>query len=320
MGQKTVTINGTVYDKHTGMPLRQERSHNTHSHHTAAQIHTPLQKSRTLNRKYVAKNHPGAVKRPAATHSVSIHKPAAAPLVSRSESISRFAKEFNAAPRAQKRSFNDIGPSAHPVVAKVEAKRAAAIAPVTPRHTPSSVLKNNAIDHALAQTHHLPKQKQVKLVKKSARTTRALSFASGSFALLLIGAYFTYLSMPSLSTRVAAAQAGINASYPNYKPTGYSLNGPVAFNQGSVTMNFAANAGPQSFTLGQSRSGWDSSAVLTNYIEPKAGDQYSTTTTNGLTIYTFDNAAAWVNGGIFYTISGDAPLSSDQIQRIATSL
>jgi hypothetical protein len=320
MGQTTVTINGTVYDKHTGMPLREERSHQVPQHRAATQVHTQLQKSRTLNRKYVAKNHTGAVKRPAATHSVSLHKTATTPLISRSESISRFAKEFNAAPRAQKRHFTDIGPSTHPIVAHVEAKRAAAVAPATPRHTPANVLKNEAIDHAMAQVQLSTKQKQIKPVKKSARTTRALSFASGSLALLLVGAYFTYLSMPSLSTRVAAAQAGINASYPNYKPTGYSLNGPVAFDQGSVSMKFAANAGPQSYTLAQTRSGWDSSAVLTNYVEPKTGSQYSTTTTNGLTIYTYGNAAAWVNAGILYTISGDAPLSSEQIQRIATSL
>jgi hypothetical protein len=317
MGQKTVTINGMVYDKHTGMPVREERTHSAPQHRAAAQVHTPLQKSRTLNRKYVAKNHTGAVKRPSATHSVALHKPAATPLVSRSESISRFAKEFNAAPRTPKRTFTDIGPSTHPIVANVEAKRSVAVAP---RHTPSSVLKNEAINHAMAQAQHSAKQKQVKPVRQTAKATRALSFASGSLALLLVGAYFTYLSMPSLSTRVAAAQAGINASYPNYKPTGYSLNGPVAFDQGSVSMKFAANAGPQSYTLAQTRSGWDSSAVLTNYVEPKTGSQYNTTTTNGLTIYTYDNAAAWVNAGILYTISGDAPLSSDQIQRIATSL
>ncbi len=320
MGQKTVTINGMVYDKHTGMPLRQERSHQVPHRQTATQVHTQLQKSRTLNRKYVTKNHAGAVKRPAAVHGVSVHKQAVAPVISRSESISRFAKEFNTAPTAPKKVFNDFGPSVHPIVANVEAKRGVTIAPPAARHTPSSVLKHEAISSAMEHATHTPKQKAVKPAKKSAQTTRALSFASGSFALLLIGAYFTYLSMPSLSTRVAAAQAGIDASYPNYKPTGYSLNGPVAFDQGSVSMKFAANAGPQSYTLSQTRSGWDSSAVLSNYVEPKTGAEYSTTTTNGLTIYTYDNAAAWVNAGILYTISGDAPLSSDQIQRIATSL
>jgi hypothetical protein len=147
-----------------------------------------------------------------------------------------------------------------------------------------------------------------------------MSIASGSLAVMLIGAYFTYLSMPSLSTRVAAAQAGINAGYPSYRPTGYSLSGPVAFNQGTVSMKFAANAGPGSYTLQQARSGWDSSAVLSNYVEPKVGDQYTTTATNGLTIYTYGTSAAWVNCGILYTISGDAPLSSEQVQRIATSL
>ena len=85
-------------------------------------------------------------------------------------------------------------------------------------------------------------------------------------------------------------------------------------------MTFAANAGPSTYTLEQTKSGWDSSAVLDSYVKPMAGDDYETTTSNGLTIYTYDGSAAWVNRGIFYTISGDAPLSDDQIQRIATSL
>jgi len=147
-----------------------------------------------------------------------------------------------------------------------------------------------------------------------------VSIASASFAILLLGGYFTYLSMPSISTRVAAAQAGIDANYPGYQPMGYSLSGPVAYQQGRVTMTFAANAGPSTYTLDQTKSGWDSSAVLDSYVKPHAGDDYQTTTSNGLTIYTYGSNAAWVNGGIFYTISGNAPLSDDQIQHIATSL
>ena len=60
--------------------------------------------------------------------------------------------------------------------------------------------------------------------------------------------------------------------------------------------------------------------MLANFVEPKAGTAYSTAETNGLTIYTFGQNAAWVNGGILYTITGNAPLSADQIQHIATSL
>ena len=65
---------------------------------------------------------------------------------------------------------------------------------------------------------------------------------------------------------------------------------------------------------------WDSSAVLENYVREKAGSDYTISTTGGLTIYSYNAGAAWVNGGILYTITGDAPLSADQIEHVATSL
>ena len=43
------------------------------------------------------------------------------------------------------------------------------------------------------------------------------------------------------------------------------------------------------------------SAVFENYVKPNAGRNYSTATINGLTIYTYNNDAAWVNGGILYS-------------------
>ena len=85
-------------------------------------------------------------------------------------------------------------------------------------------------------------------------------------------------------------------------------------------MKFAMNGGNQDFTLTQVKSGWDSAAVQNNYVIPAAGDDYNVTQANGLTIYTYGNNAAWVNGNILYTIKGDAALTTDQVQRIATSL
>ena len=126
--------------------------------------------------------------------------------------------------------------------------------------------------------------------------------------------------MPALSTRVAAVQAGINATYPGYQPAGYTLNGPVAYDKGSVTMKFASNGSSETLTLAQTKSNWDSSAVLENYVKPAAGRKYSTATINGLTIYTYNSNAAWVNGGILYTVQGSAQLAPDQIERLAASL
>ena len=149
---------------------------------------------------------------------------------------------------------------------------------------------------------------------------RHLSIAGAMVALLAFGGYLTYHNMPAIATRMAAAQAGINASFPSYQPSGYSLTGGISQQQGSVLMKFAANAGPGTFTLTQSRSDWDSSAVLANYVLPSFGRNFATTTSRGLTIYSTHNAAAWVNGGILYTIKGNAPLSSEQVARIAASM
>src|SRR5690606_25397375 len=133
--------------------------------------------------------------------------------------------------------------------------------------------KQEAVSEALQKApSHSKAAKEVK--QKKRRLPRVLSVASASLALLLLGGYFTYLNMPSLSTRVAAAQAGIDATYPSYRPDGYSLKGAVAYTQHQVNMTFKSNAGDQTFTIDQTKSNWDSSAVLENYVAKKVGDNY----------------------------------------------
>ena len=119
---------------------------------------------------------------------------------------------------------------------------------------------------------------------------------------------------------MAAAQAGIDASYPSYQPDGYKLYGPVAFSDGEVRMKFTANTGSTGFALTQSRSGWDSGALLENYVKEKSNGDYTTSQEKGITVYSYQGSAAWVSGGILYTIDGDAPLSPHQIRKIATSV
>ena len=314
MSEKTITVHGTVYDRKTGMPLRVERSHTASHSHAASMVHATPQKSRTLHRKYVHLEKKAQLlpETPAAT--ITVHKkPTKPPVHTISPSVSRFHTPV--APYNKTPVMSDIAPTKHHLAQAVHQRTAKPI-PTMPK--PSHVLKKEAI---AAATATMPARRS-KLVKpdKPHHLGRALSVASTALALLLMGGYLTYLNMPALSTRVAASQAGINARYPAYLPSGYSLNGPVAYQQGNVTMKFAANAGPAEYTISQSKSGWDSSAVLENYITPKAGSNYMTDSINGLTIYTYDSNAAWVNGGILYTITGNAPLSTDQVERIATSM
>ncbi len=322
MSQKqTVTINGRQYDPVTGLAVIGDTASNTsqttpeiHSikehHHLAhaSGLHAVTQKSQTLRR--------STLKRPqkqAVIHEIKKKKPAPAITSSntaKSTQVHRFTPRV--VTPANKPRMMDIAPAKHPHVAKIEAARATRSEPAPIK--PAQTIKQEAIENAVANT-----TKNTELPKKRFRHPRVLSIVSASFALILLGGYLTYLNMPSLSVRVAAAAAGINASYPDYRPDGYSLNGPVAYNQGQVSMQFAANAGPQNFTIRQTKSSWDSAAVLDNYVTPKAGSSYITYSERGLTIYTFNGNAAWVNGGILYTIEGDAPLSSEQIRHIATS-
>ena len=54
-------------------------------------------------------------------------------------------------------------------------------------------------------------------------------------------------------------------------------------------------------------------------IEENSKGRFLTSRDRGITVYTHDGNAAWVNRGILYTIEGDAGLSSDAIMRIANS-
>lgn len=311
MDQKTVTINGTIYDAHTGMPIKKNtplhqinpapkvpkpEEHHSHS------IHQITQKSQTLNRRAVKKAIPSQPKSHAA--------------------ISKFAPHPSGSPA--KTVTRDIKPATHPLVHKanqqIQTKRAVS-APVskTLAPKPAKIIKEEAIAEALKKApSHSKNHKQVKQPKKF---QRFISIASAGVALLLLGGYFTYINMPNLSVRVAAAQAGINATYPGYRPDGYSLNGPIAYSDGAVTINFASNSGSQNFAISQTKTSWDSTALEENYISKESGGSYvDPYIENGLKIYVYDNNAAWINGGVLYKLTGDAPLSTDQIRRIATSM
>ncbi len=320
----TVTINGQLYDAATGLPVTAEeaakavpqRSAPTQSVH----LHAHTQRSTTLSRKFTQKPTPARTTitthhtKAAAAHTV--HQSTARPVTH--PQVRRFAAHPVDAVKSM-----DIAPAAsHPHVTRAHAASAAkAQVPVkrqiTVNHIPAAQVKQSAIEKAVLQTQTPAKAHKTPFWQQKQRLTGIIA---ATFAIVLLGGYFTYLNMPSLSVRVAAAQAGINASYPDYRPDGYALNGPVTYSDGRVSMNFKANGSTANFTVSQSKSSWDSDAVLDNYVQPRAGQDYLPYTERGLTIYTYNNNAAWVNGGILYTIEGDAPLSSEQIRRIATSL
>ena len=212
----------------------------------------------------------------------------------------------------------DIPPVRHPMVAKAHAAQAQA--KLAQKRVPKSAqtIKEQAIREAMEQPTH--SRKQITLKKQPTRLHRTLRTTAIALGALFIGGYIAYLNMPAITTGIAAAQSGVHATFPSYTPNGYAIAGPVTADNGIVTIRFDATAAPVSYTIQQQRSDWDSSAVLENYITPNAGNDYLATQANGLTIYTYTQSAAWVNGGILYTIHGNAPLSADQIEHIAISM
>lgn len=320
-----VTINGQAYDPVTGLRIEEhhkpveketeEHAVSVHHRSTSHHLHSKPQRSMTLHRK--------AIKKP--SHKIVGHTTAVRANVETHPQVRKFAphpigaitprKTMDVARPSAHAIHQQVHVPVHPHVVKAHAKSEAKSQSLTSHLPTASEKKDHAIKSAVANT-----VKQQPLKSRLQPRQRVGAVLSAVFALVLLGGYLTYLNMPALSVRVAAAQAGINAGYPDYRPDGYSLSGPVTYTDGRVSMQFQANAGSHSFSVNQTKSAWNSDAVLDNYVTPRAGSSYIPYAEHGLTIYTFDDNAAWVNGGILYTIEGNAPLSSEQIRRIATSL
>ncbi len=331
-GKHTIVINGRHYDAITGLavdtPTTQTHTAQTkpavtktNEHHIEVKVSSmsaprthanhikkhPL-KSQTLRR--------DIVKRPSGAHDKIAKHVTVRAVVHKSPHISKFAAHpADIAPRTNHVRQHEA-PSAQSHV--VTAAHHKAIARTEkPKALSSRELKDHLIKQQLdaAPTKHA-EHKQAKKMRAPLRISSVMAACMG---IMILGGYLSYINMPNLSVRVAASQAGIDARYPGYTPSGYRFDGPVSYSNGNVQLSFAANGGNAAYQIKQQKSGWDSQAVLDNYVVAQS-DTYDVNDTQGLTVYTYGNDAAWVNKGVLYTISGDAPLRTEQVLRIATSM
>lgn len=348
-GKNTLVINGKVYDAVTGLPVAAPNPVSRTTQQIAVPVAAPMStdvkpamRSRTPLH---AKQAHHVTKKSATLRRDVLKKPTVKPQVgaarrkpipghvARSEAIHRFAPhpqplKATAKPRTVMPRL-DITPvktrpqaeTTHPIVAQKHSLVAKPDTQKSQTALSSRALKEKLIAERLAQVDTAPSAKAPKHRKGLfSKQPRVASLLAASFAVMILGGYLTYLNMPGLSVRVAAAQADVAASFPDYHPDGYRFNGPVAYAPGQVTIEFKANGGTTGYTVSEQKSTWDSQAVYDNIVAKTADDSYVTNSQQGLTIYTFKGDAAWVNKGILYTISGDAPLSNEQLLRIAASL
>ena len=339
----TITINGHLYDAVTGMPMasaggpvvKREAPHAPqrafsdigprpqpvapprpvveqnkpepaknvaakHSEHPAQAVHSRPQKSETLYRK--------ALKKPVVAPEVGFSP--RSPLISRFGTNVTHHPQLNPKPIAPEEPIKPA--QVHPSVAKALEHRTEAAKP----QLSGQQLKEQLIKERLASVDDTAKTRKQRWFSRKPRLATILTT---SLALLLLGGYITYMNLPMISMKVAASRAGVNATMPSYRPDGYNLDGPITYSPGQVNINYHSTTNDSMFKLTQAPSNWDSQAVLDNYVT-KQTETYLTFQERGIKVYTFDNKAAWVNGGLFYTVDGTANLSSDQILRLATSM
>lgn len=317
---KIIIINGREYYRDSGLPVKAASDTQKPIPKTAPKIkavHSVAQRTHSMHSRTTMLRG-GSTK---TTNQRNGH----AMDIARSKSISRFAPRATSAatkPSIRTKKINDKPdkPIKHPMAAKVERLRQEKNVSIKKHIIDKSTkqIKNEAIQEAMDKASSNDKPPKTSFIK---RRSKYLNLLTVGVLLIVALGYLVYLNLPNISVTIASAQAGINASYPEYLPDGYGMDGPVSYTDGEVSIKFRANGGQTGFTIKQSRSSWDSSAVKMQ-IDKESNGETTETKEKGRTIYTYDDntKAAWVNGGILYTISGDAKLSGEQIRHIATGL
>ncbi len=301
--------------------------------------HHRVQKSTTLNRRYVRK--PEVAESSAAESAAldSVAKRRADDLKRRQALADKINRERLAAMKAGRSAV--ITPAATQSATPAVANTAAPVAPVAPAPKPLSAtieknlvaspraekpatIKDSALASAIQGVDQVDENTPIAITssispKESFGPKKiALAFACAALAVGAIG-YFVSRSTPDLSVRVAAMQSGIEAAYPAYVPRGYSLSDIIS-EEGKLEMTFSSSDNT-SFVLTEEKSAWDNDALESNYVKEAWGSNYTSVRENGITIFIAGSDAAWVNGGIVYKLNASGNnLTKKQIKSIVVSL
>ncbi|MBQ3293874.1 DUF4367 domain-containing protein [Candidatus Saccharibacteria bacterium] len=276
--------------------------------------HRRVQRSTTLNRKYVKK--PEKV---AAVDSVA--KRRAEDLKRRQALADKINRERLAALKAGKTLREAAATPAatvpKPLSATIEKNLVA-----TPKAEKAKAVKDSAVKSALKSVATLESESKP---TKSISTKRSLgakklllAFGCAALAVGVVG-YFVSVNTPDISVRVAAMQTGIDATYPTYIPRGYSLSDIVSEDK-KISMTFSSSDNT-SFTLSEEKSSWDNETLEASYVKSTWGNNYTSVREQGITIFISGSNATWVNGNILYKITASGNnLTKKQIKSIVTSL
>lgn len=151
------------------------------------------------------------------------------------------------------------------------------------------------------------------------RQFKAPAIFTTATAMVIVAALGIYFAMPSLSVKIAASRAGVDAKNP-YIPAGYTIDGTVAYAPGQVTINYSKPTDPTNkYSIVQRRT-TDTAASMREQIAKTTNDGYQEFESNGKTIFTYNGQIAWVKNNVAYTINSNNHLDNNQIIDIADSL
>ncbi len=152
------------------------------------------------------------------------------------------------------------------------------------------------------------------------RKHRLAKYTATGLIGLTILAYGVYALMPTVMTKIASVDAGFAASLPGYNPAGFRL-ASINYKPGQVAFNYKSNIDSRNFRITESSSTWDSATLVSSVIKPVEGKNYKTLLVSGMSIYIYgNNQASWVSNGIWFQVSGNNSLSTNQIVQLATTL
>ncbi len=323
----------------------------TQSRTTARPAQQAIQKSQTLHRKAVKKpsgasvpyvhstsaNIPSKVERSATGRGLLLKRVPDAKLsralqAKKSSLVSKFGKPVVNAPKITTEL------PVQPVPATTSHQMTKLQPEPAHTHTSTALPANNASnyhpnakkfvfeDHIKRANSHLLKPikkegRRKRLIRSLKVSPKIITAGAAMFAVLLLGGFFAYQNIPSVSMRIAASKAGFPASLPESVPAGYSFNGPVEVNDQIVSLKYDSNSDDRNFLITQKPTNWSSEALLTNYLLDSQF-RYQVYKDKGLTIYVYNGSnATWVDKGVWYNVNGDeGSLSSEQLLELAASI
>lgn len=181
----------------------------------------------------------------------------------------------------------------------------------------SQILQNaQEIDAKQNNRDFFPKDKKETSRKRKFHAPAIFATASAAAVLVAVG---VYIAMPSVSIKMAASKAGIDAKNP-YVPSGYTIDSDVAYQSGRVTINYRGTHGNGGYSITQEANDSDSDDMLAAKVDNVTNGSYQVMQAGDKTIYRYRDVATWVQDGIQYTINTNNYLDSQQITDIANSL